>query len=179
MFDSVVRRDPIAAHARSSVAQREVGTDASCTCGETRPRALQRHTSGFTCALCTRCAEGKAPHDKHHISGKANSHVIILVPVNDHRAQISVNQYNWPKRTLENADGSPLLSGAACIRGFVDIVDYLTEIEVVSCFIEQFLLWIAVMLETLDEFLVSLKGRQWWVETKLQTFAPEVSNGKK
>jgi hypothetical protein len=58
-------------------------------------------------------------------------------------------------------------------------VNYLSEIEAVNCFIEQFLLWIAVMLETLDEFLVSLKGSKWWVETKLQTFAPEVSNGKK
>jgi len=48
-----------------------------------------------------------------------------------------------------------------------------------TCEKKTFLLWIAVMLETLDDFLVSLKGRQWWAETKLQTFAPEVSNGAK
>ena len=49
--------------------------------------------------------------------------------------------------------------------------------KILSCFIQHFLLWIAVMLETLDDFLVGLKGRRWWVETKLQTFTPEASNG--
>ena len=59
--------------------------------------------------LYTTDGRNRPHYDKHHISGKANSDVTILVPVNDHRAQISVDQYDWPKRTLENPEGSPLL----------------------------------------------------------------------
>lgn len=179
MFNKRIHRDPIASGARRSAAQRRLGMDAHCSCGEIRPEALDRSGRAVICGSCRRDKEGRVTYDKHHISGKANSEVTILVPVNDHRAAISVDQYNWPKPTLENRDSSPLLSGAACIRGFIDIVKYLSEVEAVNCFIEQFLLWIAVMLEEIDDFLIDLRGRHWWIETRLQVFAPEVSNDKK
>jgi hypothetical protein len=84
--------------------------------------------------------------------------------VNDHRAHLSVAQADWPKATLINAQGSPLLAAAASVRGFVDSIFYL---------IERGLLWIADMLEKLDEFLLKELGPRWWHETDIEQFAPK------
>src|SRR5690348_3109545 len=102
------QHDPIAAQARKAVAQRRVGMDAKCTCPEDRPGALTRKAKGVACHACARKRKGKTTMDKHHVAGKANSPVTILIPVNDHRALLNEDQYSWPKKTLENADGSPL-----------------------------------------------------------------------
>jgi hypothetical protein len=102
--------------------------------------------------------------DQHHIAGKANSAITIGVPVNDHRAELTVAQQDSPRRTLENPDGSPLLSGAAHIRGFIDTHIYL---------IKTFLLWVAEMLEMLDPFLTGILGPKWWEKTDLNQFAPK------
>jgi hypothetical protein len=104
---------------------------------------------------------GKTSMDNHHVAGKANSAVTIPIPVNDHRARLSVDQYDWPKRTLENPDRSPLRAAAACIRGFIDTVRYL---------IESVLLWVADMLEALDEFLIERLGSKWWLHTGFRKF---------
>jgi len=90
--------------------------------------------------------------------------------VNDHRARLSVDQADWPKSTLMNAHGSPLLAAAACLRGFVDTVLYL---------IEQGLLWIAEMLEKLDEFLLKKLGPRWWRGTEVEQFAPRKKSNAK
>jgi hypothetical protein len=71
---------------------------------------------------------------------------------------------DWPKATLINAQGSPLLAGAACVRGLIDNILYL---------VEQGLLWIAEMLETLDELLLKELGPRWWRETDIEQFAPK------
>lgn len=102
--------------------------------------------------------------DDHHISGKANSPVTIPVPVNDHRAKLSVDQYDWPKQTLENPSGSPLLVHAACNRGFGDTNVYL---------IERLVLPSAEMLELLDAYLVNKLGPEWWIGTELERFKPK------
>ena len=86
------------------------------------------------------------------------------MPVNDHRAELSVAQYDWPKLTRENPDGCFLLAGAGCIRGFTDTVVYL---------IRTSLLWIAEMLESLSAFLVEKMGAKWWIGTPLEQFAPK------
>ena len=101
--------------------------------------------------------------DEHHPAGKANNAATISVPVNDHRARLSPAQYDWPKATLENPDGSPLLAAAASVRGFVDTVIYL---------VERFLLWIPEMLEKVDKFLVDMLGRKYWLNTDFGRFAP-------
>ena len=49
----------------------------------------------------------------------------MSIPVNDHRAELSVAQQAWPPKTLENKRGSQSLADAAKIRGFIDIVEYL------------------------------------------------------
>ncbi len=109
--------------------------------------------------------------DDHHFAGKANSPATIRVPVNDHRARLSVAQSDWPKSTLANPNGSPLLASAACIRGFVDTLLYLNE---------EGLPWIADMLETLDALQVKQLGPRWWLKTEIEQFAPKTkSNGRR
>jgi hypothetical protein len=85
----------------------------------------------------------------------------VFCAVNDHRAELSEAQQDWPRKTLENPDGSPLLSGAAHIRGFVDMNTYVTD---------RFLFWIAEMLELLDTLLKQKLGQRWWKRKKLRTF---------
>lgn len=76
--------------------------------------------------------------DNHHPAGKANNAITIPVPVNDHRADLTVAQQNWPGKTLANPNGSEQLAAAAGIRGFADTSLYL---------IEKLLLPVAEMLE--------------------------------
>jgi hypothetical protein len=164
------KRDPVGARRRAIIATRRVGTESRCSCGEARPEALIPGSKPITCAACKRDRNGQTSLDAHHFAGKANSPIAVPVPVNDHRACLSVAQEDWPRSTLMNAQGSPLLAAAACVRGFVDMVLYL---------IERGLPWTADMLETLDELLVQKLGPRWWVGTKLAPFAPKKkrSNG--
>ncbi len=102
--------------------------------------------------------------DGHHYASANNNPLTVPVPVNDHRSELSVEQYDWPKETRENPDGSPLLAGAGCIRGFVDWVVYL---------IKNGLLWIAELLEALNKMLVAERGPKFWEGTELEKFAPK------
>ena|SRR6266436_612156 len=156
--------DPKGAHRRKVVAARRVGFSTSCSCGEGRPEALISGSNPRVCAACKRTTTGKTTKDDHHFAGKANNPTTISVPVNDHRARLSVAQAEWPKSTLANLEGSPLLAAAACVRGFIDTVLYL---------IERGLLWIVDMLEKLDEFQVNKLGPQWWLNTGIEQFAPK------
>jgi hypothetical protein len=113
------------------------------------------------CSACARKKKGKTPLDNHHIAGKANHPLTIPIYVNDHRAELSEAQRDWPRLTLENAQGSPFLAAAACIRGFGDIVVHL---------IKKFLLWIAEMLEKADAYMVEKFGEKWWIKTPLAQF---------
>jgi hypothetical protein len=102
--------------------------------------------------------------DNHHIAGTANSPITISIPANDHRSQLSADQHDWPKETLENRSGSPLLRAAACIRGFHDTMLYLAD---------RFLDWIADLLETLDSYLQERLGLGWWRNTPVADAVPE------
>lgn len=156
--------DPSGAHRRRVVAARRVGIDSRCSCGETRPEALIAGSNPIICAACKRANSGRTTLDNHHFAGKANHPMTIPVPVNDHRAHLSVAQEDWPKATLQNPHGSPLLAAAACLRGFVDTVLYLME---------KALLWVADMLEQLDERQARELGPRWWVKTEIEKFAPK------
>jgi hypothetical protein len=158
-------RDPRAAYGREAIAVRRVGEGRKCTkCGETRPRALIPSSDPTTCAKCDRKKRRRKTTDNHHIAGRANSDITIAIPVNDHRAELSEAQQDWPKKTLENPGRTPFLSGAAHVRGFVDMNGYMAE---------QFLLWIAEMLELLDTILEQKLGQGWWKRTKLRRFEPK------
>lgn len=157
-------RDPGAAHVRKAKAARRAGMGAQCACGESRPEALIANTNPTICAACDREKKGKITVDNHHPFGKANNPTTIEVPVNDHRAELSPAQHDWPKETLENPEGSPLLSAAAGVRGFIDTLFYL---------IKKGLSWIAEALEWLHAFLRAKLGPKWWVGTPLEQFAPK------
>jgi hypothetical protein len=157
-------RDPSGAHRRKAVAARRVGVGARCSCGEDRPEALIVGSSPTICAACQRAAKGRSRIDQHHFAGRANNPATIPVSVNDHRAILSVAQMEWPKSTLTNTEGSPLLAGAACLRGCIDTILYL---------IEKGLPWLADMLEKLDEVLVKKLGPKWWANTAIAKFAPK------
>src|SRR5262249_12673486 len=144
------QRDPIRAYQREATAARRIGAGAQCLCGEARPKALK--PSAIICAACARRNRGESIMDKHHIAGKANDPATVSVPVNDHRAELSTAQYDWPRETLENPTRSPLLRGAGCIRGVTNLFDYLS--------------WIAEMLERLDYFLTRILGPNWWHKTE-------------
>ena len=89
---------------------------------------------------------------------------MVPVPANDHCAELNVAQYDWPKRTRENPDGSPFLAAAGCIRGFIDYIHYL---------IEKGVAWIVELLEAADAYLRTKLGPKWWVGTPLEQFAPQ------
>src|SRR5579872_578251 len=99
------RRDPIKARQRKAVAARRVGENATCSCGEERPEALILGSDPIICAACERKTSGKKIMDNHHFAGEANNPLTVPVPVNDHRATLSVDQYDWPAKTLENPEG--------------------------------------------------------------------------
>jgi hypothetical protein len=153
-------RDPIAAHQRKAVVARRFGKDAQCACGESRPEALLSGRNPAICAACDRKKHNKRTLDDHHVAGEANSPITIPVPVNDHRAHLSVEQYNWPRQTLENPNGSPLLAAAASLRGYSDTTIYLLE-----------MLLHPEMLEALDALLNEQLGPKWWIGTPMEKYA--------
>jgi hypothetical protein len=158
-------RDPRSVYRREVIAARCVGEGRKCACGESRPDALIRGSDPIICTKCKRKLNEQKAMDDHHIAGEANNSTgTIAVPVNDHRAELSTAQHDWPQKTLHNPERSPLLSGAAHIRGFADTLLYL---------IGEFLLWIADMLELLDTFLERKLGPKWWKHTKLKAFEPK------
>lgn len=164
MSSKLPQRDPSGAYRRKVIAAKRLPPNARCACGEARPEALVPHTNPVICYACQRRDAGMSTNDRHHYAGEANSPVTISAPVNDHRAQLSPAQYDWPKKTLQNPDGSPLLAAAASILGFTDTVLYL---------IEKGLRWVADMLEKLDAYLVQKFGPRWWIGTPLEPFAPK------
>lgn len=112
--------------------------------------AYVRHTIAKRRIGRQRCASWD---DEHHPQGEANGSFTVSVPVNEHRAELTPAQQDWPKETLNNPRGSPLLKGAARVRGFIDTLYNL---------IKRLLGWIPEMLEQLDALLTKLFGARWW-----------------
>jgi hypothetical protein len=145
--------DPMAEYVRQETILRRLAKNAKCPCGEVRPEALMKTSRAYRCAACDRRKSRRSVFDHHHPAGQSNSTLTVPIRVNAHRARLSVDQYNWPSRTLQNRERSPLLASAACMRGFVDTTDYLAD---------ELLARTAVMLEDLDEKLKKRLGRKWW-----------------
>ena len=109
-------RSPSDAYRRQAIAERRIGTG-QCSCGETRPQALIAGSRPLVCAACQRAENGQSTEDDHHIAGAANDETTICVPVNDHRADLTIAQSDWPKATLQNSEGrGPLRASAWCKR---------------------------------------------------------------
>lgn len=159
------QRDPFGVHQREVTAQRRVGIAAKCTrCGESRPRALVPGSDPIICYSCRREERGYTIFDLHHPPGKANSRAKIPIWVNDHEAVLSVLQEDWPKKTLENPNGSPFRAGAARNRGYLETNAYLAD---------QLLRENSELMEALDEYLEEKLGPRWWIGTPLENFAPK------
>jgi hypothetical protein len=159
------QRDPIRKFQREAKAARRAGKNTHCeSCGETLLEALVRGSKPTRCAECTRTMKGQTIMDVHHLAGRANSDATLIIRVNHHRGILSVAQYDWPRLTLENPQGCPLLAAAACIRGFIDILSYL---------IDELLRWISRMLEALSAHLEKQLGQKWWLNTPMSQFAPK------
>lgn len=157
-------RDPIAALQRQSTSARRLGQGKKCKCGEDRPLALIPGSQPTVCASCDRVNKGQSPFDDHHPAGKANHPATVPIWVNGHRAVLSDAQYDWPDETWNNPSGSPILAGAAWIRGYCETNDYLAG---------EFLLPDARLLERLESFLVRRLGPTWWRGTEMEEFAPK------
>jgi hypothetical protein len=147
MTPSKYQKDPIKTFQRKSKAARRTGINNRCACGEARVEALIRNTG--ICAECQRRRKGQKIMDRHHVAGKANSPITVAVRANDHRAVLSDAQHNWPKQTIENQAGCPLLASAGCVRGFIDTLLYM---------VETLLRWTAEMLEALSAFMLERHG---------------------
>ena len=158
--------DAIRRFQREEITARRAGRNRCCeSCGEMRLEALVRGSKPTTCVECRRTLKGQTIMDKHHVAGRANSSVTVPIPVNDHRAVLSVAQFDWPRKTLTNSAGVPACWRAAgSIRGSIDLVYYL---------IETSLRWIAEMLEILSVFAREKLGSQWWINTPLAHFSLE------
>jgi hypothetical protein len=164
MKRKIPSHNPRAEHCRKVLAARRIGINAKCSCGETRTEALSRKDGKVMCASCVRKSREQNEFDNHHVFGRANSDFTMLIPVNDHRVDLSGPQNAWPVNTLQNPDKSPLLARAAFIRGFADIDAYL---------IGKFLFQSAEILELLDTELEKKWGKKWWKRTKLNGLEPK------
>jgi hypothetical protein len=162
------KRDPFGACQREAIAERRVGHGAKCQfCGESRPFALIAKCEPLSCAECKYQQDGKRTTEAHHVAGRSNHPLTIMIPANDHRARLSEGQRDWPKETLRNRNRSPLLTAAACIRGFTDTLYYI---------VDELLPWIADMLEVLNEYLVQHFGQSWWTSTPVKNFMQKESS---
>jgi hypothetical protein len=144
-------RDPVAAWLRGSRAQRRVGPDAACACGESRPYALITGRTPPRCYRCERVAQGREPYEDNHVFGKRNSDLMIRYPINDHRGLLSVAQYRWPPDALENPRGSVLMAGVARLHGAYDNVEHILADN------RDF----AAQLVHVDQLLTVVYGPQW------------------
>jgi hypothetical protein len=156
-------KDPIKHAARQAVAQRRVGRNAKCACGESRPEALIRGTKPMRCAECQRKRDRLPTTDEHHVAGQHNSPVTVTVPTNDHRAELTVMQMDWSPELRENPRRDPLIAVAAGLRGTADMI---------VCLIKMFVDVAVALLELLAEYLRTHRGDRWWQGTPIEVFAP-------
>jgi hypothetical protein len=123
-------------------------------CLETDPLALTGAQSNIVCEEHLADRQDNPWTPDHHCSGRANSPVMVPVPANDH-AVVSKVQSLWPRETLRNPKGSPLLRAAAAIRGWL---------EILRLTIDRTVGWVAPALEELDRLLTKRLGEGWWRE---------------
>jgi hypothetical protein len=121
-------------------------------CGETDPRALTGTDPNIVCYEHRQLADAKAWVEQDHRAGQHNQPATAAIPANDHRI-LSVMQQSWPRDTLRNPDGSPLLKAAACVRGWLDLLRLI---------IERTVGWVPPFLEMLDRWLRDTIGEMWW-----------------
>jgi hypothetical protein len=138
---------------------RQLGThEPRCSvqgCPEADPFALSGVHPNLLCVEHEGNRSGRTWLQGHHLKGKRNDPSdVFSIPANDH-ALLSEYQRSWPRDTLRNPDGSPLLLAAAALRGWLDVLRLILERTVG---------WIPGFLERLDAWLRHKVGKSWWHE---------------
>ncbi|MDP9357437.1 MAG: hypothetical protein M3R02_19540, partial [Chloroflexota bacterium] len=108
-----------------------LGGDAVCAmCGESDLRCLHLVPQGrrdeaveplVLCANCHRRQQGQSVVEQHHPAGRSNNPATVALAANEH-AIVSDAQHDWPRDTLRNPTGSPLLAASASVRGMGDLL---------------------------------------------------------
>jgi hypothetical protein len=122
-------------------------------CEETDPFAMSDTHPNLICAEHRADASGRSWIEGHHVPGRANDpDDVVFPPANDHAVLTELQRF-WPRETLRNPDGSPLLRAAAALRGWLDVLRLILERTVG---------WIPSFLEALDAWLEQEIGPRWW-----------------
>jgi hypothetical protein len=158
--------------ARDNRKRERLGDASTChLCGEADVRGLRRVElvssieGPITVTLCASChvqLQGKRLTEEHHPAGRANDPFTVPIPATEH-AILSDAQYDWPRETWRNPDGSPLLAAAASLRGWLDILRLI---------IERTVGWIPAFLEALDALLRQQLGPRWWLLAAFKGVTP-------
>lgn len=122
-------------------------------CLESRPEALTGVYPRILCYEHAALGAGRAPSEAQHPQGESNDPTAtVSVAGNDHRVWDDPKR-DWPRRTLRNPDGSPLLKIAAALRSLLDFLRLL---------LARLIGWAPPFLEWLDEALRARFGTRWW-----------------
>jgi hypothetical protein len=121
-------------------------------CTETDPFALTGAHPDILCREHLADNLGNSWTEDHHPPGQHNDPFNGPLPANDHGV-VSELQGLWPRDTLRNPDGSPLLRAAAALRGWLTILRLI---------IERTVGWIPPALEELNRLLIKRIGPRWW-----------------
>ncbi|MBN2113690.1 MAG: hypothetical protein JW785_06135 [Acidimicrobiia bacterium] len=121
-------------------------------CRERNPFALTGAEPDILCYEHRAELAGRSWVEAHHVAGRHNDPTVVMVPANEHRL-LNDRQRDWPQATLRNPGGSPLLRGAATLRGWLDVL-WLILTRLVA--------WIPAALEELDRLLTETVGSRWW-----------------
>ena len=121
-------------------------------CTETDPLALTGAEPNIVCHEHLADQQDRSWTEEHHYSGRASSAEKGPIPADDH-AVVSGMQSLWPRETLRNPEGSPLLRAAAAIRGWLDVLRMVVDRTVG---------WIPGALEALHVLLCERLGPRWW-----------------
>jgi hypothetical protein len=141
-------------------------TDSKCaSCPETDPIVLVEGSDPLRCYECQARGAGKSGVEADHFAGAANSPVTLRIPANVHRRR-SDRQYDWPRATLENRDGNPLLKIAAMVRGWLDYLQIIVDVLDV----------VPAALVALNASLVNGQGARWWEQPQFLRFSGVVGN---
>jgi hypothetical protein len=92
---------------------------ASCPCGESHLECLV-NLRPTRCYRCDRVSRGLPPVERHHIAGRNNDPLTIIIDANLHR-RLSHLQYNWPPRILSNPNRSEWVWLVGLLLGLLDL----------------------------------------------------------
>lgn len=122
-------------------------------CPETDPVVLTGAAPNIVCYQCQAVQAGKPPTEEHHLGGQHNHPFIVPIPANDHR-RLNDMQNDWPRDTLTNPDGSPLIGIVGLLRGAIDVL---------LLIIKGILVRLPATLEDLNQKLTTYIGPAWWI----------------